>query len=61
MSEWGGTDANSLKNGIDSIFSDNGSIPLSEKAYVHKVIGCTDDGASINFGCISGLMKRLSN
>ena len=61
MSEWGGTGANSLKNGIDSIFSDNGSIPLSENAYVHKVIGCTADGASVNFGRISGLMKRLSN
>ena len=34
---------------------------LSENAYVHKVVGCTADGASVNFGRISGLMKRLSN
>ena len=61
MSEWGGIDANSLKNGMDSNFSDNGSIPLSENAYVHKVIWFTDDGASVNFERIAELMKRLSN
>ena len=34
---------------------------LSENANVQKVIGCIADGASVNFGRISGLMKRLSN
>ena len=61
MSKWGGTDANSIKNGIDSIFSAEGTTALSDDAYKHKVIGCTSDGASVNFGRISGLMKRMAN
>lgn len=59
MSLWGGTDAQSLKNGIDDIFSPSGLIPLGDK-YQTKIIGCTSDGASVNFGRISGLMTRLS-
>ena len=60
MSDFGGTDAESLKNGIDSIFLENGSIPLDPLNYQNNVIGCTSDGASVNFGRISGLMTRLS-
>ena len=60
MSRWGGTDAESLKNGIDNIFDeDEGAIPLTPNDYRLKVIGCTSDGASVNFGRISGLMTRL--
>ena len=61
MSKWGGTDASMITNGIDSIFSDEGTTPLSDGAYKHKVIGCTSDGASVNFRHISGLMKRMAN
>ena len=38
MSDFGGTDAESLLKGINSIFSD-GEIPL--KDYHTKVVGCT--------------------
>ena len=31
------------------------------RTYIHKVVGCTSDGASINFGHVSGLMKRMPN
>lgn len=58
MPKWGGTDGNLLKDGIDSIFSTEGTISLSDDAYKHKVVGCKPDGASINFGHKTGLMKR---
>ena len=60
MSDWGGTDAESLKNGIDGIFGENGSIPLTPADYHTKFIGCTSDGASVNFGRKTGLMTRFA-
>ena len=58
MSEWGGTNAESLKAGIDSIFDPvNGKIPLGD--YQTKLVSCTADGASVNFGHISGLLTRI--
>lgn len=58
MSEWGGTNAESLKNAIDSIFGPFGNIPLAD--YDTKLVSCTADGASVNFGHISGLLTRIS-
>ena len=60
MSEFGGTGAESLKNGIDHIFQESGAIMLNPEDYQMKLIGCTSDGASVNFGRKSGLMTRLS-
>ncbi|XP_057295467.1 zinc finger protein 862-like [Hydractinia symbiolongicarpus] len=60
MSEYGGTDAESLRNGIDGIFNQEGFIPFKPEDYRLKMIGCTSDGASVNFGRKSGLMTRLS-
>lgn len=57
MSEWGGTNAASLKLAIDNIFSEKGQLPL--KSYETKLVAATADGAAVNFGRIKGLMTRL--
>ena len=60
MSIWRGTDAASLKKGIGNIFEDKGRVPLKEDEYKHKIISCTSDGASVNFGRNTGIMTRLA-
>ena len=60
MSDWGGMDMTSLKKGIDNIFWDKGRVPLKDDQYKHKVVGCTSDGASVNFGRNISLMRRLA-
>ena len=47
MSDWGGTDAESLEKGITHIFSDAGSIPLDVEDFKMKLVCCTSDGASV--------------
>ena len=60
MSNFGGTDAESLKTGIDSIFAQGGFLPLDETIdYTKKFVGATADGASVNFGHFSGILTRL--
>jgi hypothetical protein len=59
MSDWGGTDAESLKKGIDSIFLNDGKIPVEK--YDIKLVTLTTDGASVNTGKISGLMTRFAS
>ena len=54
MSDWGGTDAESLKKGIDSIFLKDGKIPVTN--YEKKLVSLTMDRTSVNTGRISGLM-----
>ena len=59
MANWGGTDAESLKMGIDDIFKENGGqIPLPE--YQTKLVSLTADGASVNTGRRTGLMTRMA-
>ena len=58
MSDWGGTDAESLKKGTDSIFLEDGKIPATN--YETKLVSLTTDGASVNTGRISGLMIRFA-
>lgn len=60
MASFGGTGAEALKNGIDSIFDEGGQIPLSEDEYKYKVVACTSDGTNVNFGHKTGLMKRMA-
>lgn len=57
MSEWGGTGAEALKAGIDNVFSCDG--PFKMEDYETKLVGCTADGASVNFGRHNGLLTRL--
>ena len=58
MSDWGGTDAESLKKGIDSIFLEDGKIPRTN--YETNLVTLATDGASVNTGRISGLMTRFT-
>ena len=39
MSEWGGTDSDSLKEGIDSVFNESGKMHTTD--YITKLIGLT--------------------
>ena len=59
MSEWGGTGAEALKDGIDGIFTDDGIFKINSEDYKLKLVGCTADGASVNFGQHTGLLTRL--
>ena len=54
MSDWPGTDAESLENRITHIFSGVGTIPLNVKVFKMKLVCCKSDAAS------TGLMTRLS-
>ena len=47
MSDWGGTDAESLAKGITHIFSHAGSIPLHVEDFKMKPVSCKSDGASV--------------
>jgi len=58
MSEFGGTDSSSLKDGIDSIFTGDGHLLCT--MYRDKVVSCTSDGASVNTGAKQGLMVKMS-
>ena len=58
MSDWGGTDAESLKKGTHSIFLEDGKIPVTN--YETKLVSLTTDDASVNTGRISGLMSRFA-
>ena len=58
MSDWGGTDAESLKKGIDSIFLEDGKIPRTN--YETNLVTLATDGASVNTGRISGLVTRFT-
>ena len=57
MATFGGKGAEALKNGIDSIFAEKGPLNLSENGYKFKVVTSTSDGASVNFGKKTGLMR----
>lgn len=57
MSEFGGADAESLKMGIDSVFGDNGSVPL--KDYNTKLVSATSDGANVNLGIYNGALTMM--
>ena len=46
---------------MDSIFAENGLLHLSENGYKFKVVTCTSDSASVNFGKKTGLMKRMAD
>ena len=50
-----------MKDGIDSVFAENGPLHLPDDGYKFKVVTCTSDGASVNFGKKTGLMKRMAD
>ena len=61
LATFGGTGAEALKDGMDSIFAENGPLHLPDDGYKFKVVTCTSDGASVNFGKKTGLMKRMAD
>ena len=62
VATFGGANANSIKAAIDSVSTygnegdeNSGRIPLID--YNTKIFSATDDGASVNFGVYSGVIK----
>ena len=47
MSDWGGTDAESLEKGITHIISNAGSIQVNVEDFKMKLVCCKSDGASV--------------
>ena len=69
MASRGGTDANSIKLAIDSVFSDNegtdliqpGNVPMDYDSYRDKMISATADGANVNLGIYNGVLTQLKS
>ena len=61
LATFGGTGAEALKDGIDSIFAEYGLFHLPKDGHKFKVITCTSDGVSVNFGKKTGLMTRMAD
>lgn len=68
MANLGGSDADSIKAAMDSVFASGceddensvkGPIPLVH--YNTKVVSATADGASVNFGVYSGVLTQMKN
>ena len=61
MSYFGGTDAASLKEGIDQIFDkEKGLLRLDSKKYEQSLVSATVDGASVNFGAYNGHLTKIA-
>jgi hypothetical protein len=56
MADFGGCDADSLHLAINSIFSENGRVPLKDPG---KLIAATSDGAYVNMGVYNGALTQL--
>ena len=48
MADFGGTDAHSLKNALDSVFNDTGNVLCAD--YETKLVSATSDSANVNLG-----------
>ena len=60
MSEFGGTDADSIKDAIDSVFDEHsGTIKLSAEDYRRKLITATAEGASVNMGAYRSVLTQM--
>ena len=61
MSDFGRTDAASLKEGIEQIFDkEKGFLRLDSKKYEQSLVGAPADGASVNFGAYNGLLTKTA-
>ena len=58
MADFGGTDAHSLKNALDSVFNDTGNVPLAD--YEKKLVSATLDWVNINLGVCNGVLTQLA-
>ena len=59
MSQYGGTDADSIKKAIDDVFVEK--LFLDEDQYIYSMISSTADGASVNFGKYRGVLTQLKS
>ena len=59
MSDFGGTDAESIKKAIDHSFLKE--INISESSFLKCLVGATADGASVNTGKHRGVLTQLKN
>ena len=59
MSDFEGTDAESIKKGIDHSFLKE--IGISESSFLNCLVGATADGASVNTGKYRGVLTQLKN
>ena len=59
MADFGGTDAPSLKNALDSVFNDTGNAPLAD--YETKLVSATSDRANVNLGVYNGALTQLAH
>ena len=57
MANFGGTDADSIKKGIDNVYLNELNLPSG--TYEKKVISVTSDGASVNTGIYRGVLTQL--
>ena len=62
MAQFGETDAESLKNVVDSVFEKKGNhptpIPLDD--YLTKMVSATADGANVNMGKSNGTLTMMA-
>ena len=61
MATFGGTGAETLKDGIDSIFPENGPLHLPEDRYKFRSLHVQVTVQSVNFAKKTGLMKRMAD
>jgi hypothetical protein len=59
MADFGGTGAQAIKDAIDALFRENGRSCVEH--FLEKLIACTSDGASVNFGRKEGLLQKMIN
>ena len=59
MSDFGGTDAESIKKAIDHSFLKE--INISESSFLNCLVGATADGANVNTGTYRGVLTQLKN
>ena len=58
ISHFGGAGAEAIEKAIDSVFTEEGGRSQTGN-FLEKLEATTSDGASVNFGCKEGLLKRL--
>ena len=57
LDRYGDATAENIKQALDDCFLN--TIGVSEEEYTHKVVCCTADGASVNFGQYNGLLTKM--
>ena len=62
MAQFGETDAESLKNSVDSVFEKKGNhpTPISLDDYLTKMVSVTADGANVNMGKYNGALTIMA-